>query len=57
MLFFGDVLKAWLTFGEVEKVYFIPDIFLVIYLASILLWMSGLHVRVWRITYAWYLYK
>ena len=56
-LFFGDFLKALFTFGEDKTVYFVPDVFLVVYLAMILLWMSGLHVRVWRITGAWCLYK
>ena len=50
MLFFGDWLKE-------KTVYFVPDVFLVVYLALILLWMSGLHVRVWRITSAWSLYE
>jgi len=56
-LFFGNFLKELATSGDGKTVYFNPDFFLTVYLSLILLWMSSLHARVWKITKPWVLYK
>ena len=52
-LFFGNFLKELATSGDGKAVYFNPDFFLTVYLSLILLWMSSLHARVWKITKPW----